>query len=114
MRQPRAGRFWRPLLLAFALLCFQQLALTHGYTHELPHVHAALGHDHGHDGDDAADAPCVECLALNAMQAALPVAVADLRGPRFFAYFRPATVPPAPTFRCRAPFLSRAPPTLQS
>lgn len=112
MRQPRAGRFWRPLLLAFALLCFQQLALTHGYTHELPHVHGAIGHDH--DGDDAADAPCVECLALNAMQAAPPAAVADLRGPRFFAHFSPATVPPAPTFRRRAPFLSRAPPTLQS
>jgi len=53
-------------------------------------------------------------LALNAMQAAPPAAVADLRGPRFFAHFSPATVPPAPTFRRHAPFLSRAPPTFQS
>jgi hypothetical protein len=103
------GRWLRPLLLlAFALLCLQQLALTHGYAHELPHAHGTVGHDH--DGDDAADAPCVECLALNAVQAPPPPGAAS-GIPGAAAVAAPAaTVPPAPTFRRRAPFLSRAPP----
>jgi hypothetical protein len=116
MRTAPAGRFWRLLLLACVLLGMQQLGLIHSHAHDTPASPFAgkyVVHNHGGDHDgDAADDLCVVCLALDALQAAPPAAWPDLRDrPAAFVYTAVA-VPPAPTFRRRAPFLSRAPPTL--
>lgn len=114
MRTAGPGRFWRLLLLACVLLGMQQLAVSHEYAHDATHAPFAgkyVAHDH--DGDQAADL-CAVCLALDALQAAPPAAWPELRGrPAAFAYTA-AAVPPAPTFRRRAPFQSRAPPRLPS
>jgi hypothetical protein len=97
-------RFWRIASLAVVLL-FAQLALAaHGVEH-------AFGNNH--DADESAEA-CVECLALSGIQGAPPPAclAPEIRTPAAFA--DSCAVLSAPTFARHRPFLSRAPPPLQS
>jgi hypothetical protein len=91
-------RFWRPALLAVALLCVQLVLAVHGIGHALEH--------------EENEAVCIECLALANALGAPPAAVAALPAVPGTASLAVA-VPPAPTFARRLPFLSRAPPFLQ-
>ncbi|MBA3031505.1 MAG: hypothetical protein KKF85_00200 [Gammaproteobacteria bacterium] len=97
-------RFWQAGLFAATLLFAQAILVGHGIAH-------APGH--APDGDATAEV-CYECLALSGIQGAPPLAAPP---PAWVSVARVAAdcaVPPAPTFARPAPFLSRAPPSLQS
>ena len=98
------SRFWRIAGLTLALLFAQFVLAAHGVEHVF---------EHAHDADTVAEV-CVECLALAGIQGAAPAShlPADMRLDAAVAIND--AVPPAPTFAFRAPFLSRAPPALQS
>lgn len=96
------SRGWRIAGLALALLFAQLMLAAHGVEHAC-----------GHDADETAEV-CVECLALAGIKGAAPAChlPQDMRLEAAVAI--DDAVPPAPSFAFRAPFLSRAPPVLQS
>jgi hypothetical protein len=96
------SRTWRIAGLALALLFAQFVLAAHG-----------VEHAYGGDADETAEV-CVVCLALAGIQGAAPAChlPQDMRLETAVAISD--AVPPAPTLAFRAPFLSRAPPVLQS
>ena len=109
-----ARRLLGLLLLVGVLLGMQQHALTHAYAHDFAATAGAgkyAGHDdHGQPTEDL----CVVCLALDALQAAPPAVVPVLAPHLASPHFAAVAVPPAPSFRRRAYFHSRAPPLFPS
>ena len=107
--------FW----LVIQLLLGQQLALAHMIGHVGNHsayasssAAANAEDDDGHDAPHALAEVCTTCLAVAALDFAVPATAASVLATSAASLSLVIAVSPAPTFARYAPFHSRAPPTL--
>jgi len=107
--------FW----LVIQLLLGQQLALAHMIGHVGNHnasasssAAAIVDDDDEHDAPHALAEVCTTCLAVAALDFAVPAPAASMLATSVASLSLIFAVSPAPTFARYAPFHSRAPPTL--